>query len=143
VGAKKALVLGLAIVLFVMAFAVVACGGGDKEAKAALGVALDKVDQDIQALTTQFTAGGTVADVKAAKTAFEGDWQAVVTAAEGVKGADVQAAKDAWTTAATAIDNMDESQPLIQEGLKIMGQIKVLTTEAAKLRELSGTSTTT
>ena len=89
-------------------------------------------------LTTQFTAGGTVADVKAAKAQFEGDWTAVVTAAEGVKGADVQAAKDAWTTAAAAIDGMDESQPLMQEGLKIMTQIQGLTKQAAELRKLVG-----
>jgi len=142
VGAKKALFVGLAIVLVVMAFAVVACGGNE-EAKTALRTALDKVDADIAQLTTQFTAGGTVADVKAAKAQFEGDWNAVVTAAEGVKGADVQAAKDAWTTAATAIDNMDESQPLMQEGLKIMTQIQGLTKQAAELRKLVGATSTT
>ena len=114
-----------------------------KQAKTALRTALDKVDADIAALTTQFTAGGTVADVKAAKAAFEADWTAVVTAAEGVKGADVQAAKDAWTTAATAIDNMDESQPLMQEGLKIMSQIQGLTKQAAELRKLSADSKAT
>jgi hypothetical protein len=140
VGAKKALFVGLAIVLVVMAFAVVACGGNE-EAKTALRTALDKVDADIAQLTTQFTAGGTVADVKAAKAQFEGDWTAVVTAAEGVKGADVQAAKDAWTTAAAAIDAMDESQPLMQEGLKIMTQIQGLTKQAAELRKLVGVST--
>ena len=136
-GAKKALFVGLAIVLVVMAFAVVACGGNE-EAKTALRTALDKVQTDIDALTTQFTAGGTVADVKAAKAQFEGDWTAVVTAAEGVKGADVQAAKDAWTTAAAAIDGMDESQPLMQEGLKILTQIQGLTKQVAELRKLVG-----
>jgi hypothetical protein len=142
VGAKKALFVGLAIVLVVMAFAVVACGGNE-EAKTALRTALDKVDADISQLSTQFTAGGTVADVKAAKAQFEGDWTAVVAAAEGVKGADVQAAKDAWTTAATAIDNMDESQPLMQEGLKIMTQITGLTKQSAELRKLVGGTSTT
>ncbi len=138
-GAKKALVVGLAIVFVVMAFAVTACGGNE-QAAAALRTALDKVEQDIAGLSTQFTAGGTVADVKAAKTAFEGDWQAMMTAAEKVEGADVQAAKDAWTTAATAIDNMDDSQPLMQEGLKILTQVQGLTKEVGKLRELVGTS---
>ena len=138
-GVKKAVFVGLAIVLVVMAFAVVACGGNE-EAKTALRTALDKVDADIAQLTTQFTAGGTVADVKAAKAQFEGDWTAVVTAAEGVEGADVQAAKDAWTTAAAAIDAMDESQPLMQEGLKIMTQITGLTKQAAELRKLVGTT---
>lgn len=137
--AKSTLVLGLILVL-VMAFTVVACGDGDEEAKAALRTALDKVEADIAALTTQFTSGGTVADVKAAKEQFAVDWQAVITAAEGVEGADVQAAKDAWNTVSTAIDNMDESQPLMQEGLKIMSSVQVLTTEAAKLRELVGES---
>jgi outer membrane murein-binding lipoprotein Lpp len=140
VGAKKAVILGLAIVLVVMAFTVVACGSNEA-AKATLRTALDKVQADIDALSTQFTAGGTVADVKAAKAKFEGDWTAVVTAAEGVKGADVQAAKDAWTTAATAIDNMDESQPLMQEGLKIMTQVQGLTKQVAELRKLVGDST--
>jgi hypothetical protein len=121
-----------------MAFAVVACGGGDEEAKAALRTALDKVQADIDALTTQFTAGGTVADVKAAKNQFAGDWQAVVTGAEAVKGADVQAAKDAWTAAAAAIDAMDESQPLIQEGLKILPQMQGLTKQIEELKKLVG-----
>ncbi len=136
-GAKKALFIGLAVVLVVTAFIAVGCGG-NQAAKDELRAALDKVDADISALTTQFTAGGTVADVKAAKAQFEGDWQAVITAAEAVDGADVQAAKDAWTGVSTAIDNMDETQPLMQEGLKIMSAVTALTTESANLRKLAG-----
>jgi uncharacterized protein YhaN len=136
VRAKNALLLALVVVLALMTVAVAACGG-DEEAKAALRTALDKVDQDIKALTTQFTSGGTVADVKAAKAQFAGDWEAVIKAAEGVKGADVQAAKDAWTTASTAIDNMDESQPLMQEGLKIMSSVQALTTQAVHVASVA------
>jgi hypothetical protein len=142
VGAKKALLVGLVIVLVVMAFAVVACGGNE-QAKTTLRTALDKVEADITQLTSKFTSGGTIADVKAAKAQFQGDWAAVVTAAEGVKGANVQAAKDAWTAIATAIDGLDESQPLLTEGPKLLTPLKNLTTQITELRKLVGGSATT
>ena len=77
---RKALLLGLAIVLVITAFAAVSCGGSDEAAKATLLAACTKIEAGVAALQTQFTAGGTVPQLKAAKDAMAVDWKAVVEA---------------------------------------------------------------
>lgn len=101
---KKALLVGLAIVLALTVVGMAACGGGtSKEAKAALKAAVEKVNLDMGAMQTALMSGGTVADLKTFKDGASPDWQAVVTAAKDVKGADAVAAEKAWTDLDTAI----------------------------------------
>jgi nitroreductase len=136
VKAKNALILGLAIVLVVSVMAVVGCGGSDKEAKEALRTALAKIETQVTDLTKTFTSGGTVADLKAAKDRIAPDWEAVVTAAEGVKGADVEAAKKAWTDAEAAIDAVPDSATLMEAAASIMAPVQNLLTAAGDLGAL-------
>lgn len=136
--ARKLLVLGLAIVLALGTIAVVGCGGGDEEAKAELRAALDKIEQDVTDLTTKFTSGGTVADVKAAKDEYAGDWDAVIAAAKNVDGADVEAAEAAWVAVSDAIDAMPEDKPLMEAGMGVLGPVQQMMTVVAEMRELVG-----
>lgn len=136
---KKALVLGLAMVIVLSGLVVAGCGGSDEEAKEALRTALEKINTQVAELTTTFTAGGTVADVKAAKDRLATDWEAVVTAAEGVEGADVEAAKTAWTNVANAIDGLSDDVPLVEAAATIMGPVQALMGVVGELGELAGT----
>jgi outer membrane murein-binding lipoprotein Lpp len=139
VRSKKALVLGLAMVIVLSGLVVAGCGGSDEEAKEALRTALEKINTQVAELTTTFTAGGTVADVKAAKDRLATDWEAVVTAAEGVEGADVEAAKTAWTNVANAIDGLSDDVPLVEAAATIMGPVQALMGVVGELGELAGT----
>jgi hypothetical protein len=135
---SKTLVLGLAIVLALTTLVVVGCGGGDEEAKAALLAALDKVETEVNAMQTAFTAGGTVPELKAAKDQVGADWQAVVTAAEGVKGADVAKATAAWATVDEAITSIPDDATLLQAGPALIAPVTAMMTVASELRDLAG-----
>jgi hypothetical protein len=137
---SKALVLGLIIVLALTTLVVVGCGGGNEEAKAALRAALDKVETEVNAMQTAFTAGGTVPELKAAKDQVGTDWQAVVTAAEGVEGADVAKAKAAWTTVDEAITAIPDDATLLEAGPALIAPVTAMMTVASELRELVGES---
>ena len=142
VRARKVVLLGLAVVLALSIVAVVGCGGGTTAAdKDALSKALDKVDTDITALTTQFTAGGTVTDLKAALAAVQPDWQAVIDAAKKVKGADVAAAEKVWTDVQTAVSGLADTTPLVQAAAAIMGPINALVQVKTDLRKLAPSTT--
>lgn len=136
--ARKLLVVGLAIVLALGTLAVAGCGGDDEEAKAALRAALETVATKVTGLQTAFTAGGTVADLKAAKDDLASDWQAVVTAAEQVKGADIEAAKKAWTDLDAAVSAVPDSATLIEAATQIMTPVQALMTIHGDLSELAG-----
>jgi hypothetical protein len=135
---RKALVLGLAIMLVLASLVVVACGGDDEAAKATLRTALDKVEKDFADLTTSLTSGGTVADLKGAKVGFAADWQAVVDAAGKVPGADVTAATDAWTKVDTAISALPDTATLQEAGMSVLGPVMALQTVEKALRLLVG-----
>ena len=135
---KTVLLLGLAIVLAVTTFAVAACGGGDEEAKAALRTALEKIETEVSAMQTQFTAGGTVPELKAAKDQVAIDWQAVVDAAKEVEGADVAAAEKAWADVDAAITALPDTATLIEAATSIMGPIQALMAVEAELKMLAG-----
>jgi hypothetical protein len=138
---RKALLLGLAIVLAVTALAVVACGGSNAAAKATLSAALDKIETEVTAMQTQFTAGGTVAQLKTAKDQIGVDWQAVMDAAKNVKGADVAAAQKAWTDVDTAITAVPDTATLVEAATTILAPIQALMKVEADLRVLAGPST--
>lgn len=136
--ARKLLLLGLVIVLALGTFVVAGCGGDDEEAKAALRTALDTVETKVEGLQTAFTQGGTVPELKAAKDDLAADWQTVVSAAEKVEGADVEAAKQAWTELDAAVDGLSDSATLIEAATVIMTPVQSLMTVAGDLAELAG-----
>ncbi len=135
---KKALLVVLVIVLAAGALVVVSCGGADKEAKAALTTALETVNAEQTALTKTLTSGGTVADLKAAKEEMATAWQAAVTAADGIEGADIPAAQKAWDDLAAAIDAVPDDATMAEAGTMIAAQVGVLMGEKTKLQELAG-----
>jgi hypothetical protein len=118
---KKALLVGLAIVLALTVVGMAACGGGtSKEAKAALKTAVEKINLDMNAMQTALMSGGTVADLKAFKDGAASDWQAVVTAAKNVEGADA-VADDADLL--TAYGQIQAPVTAIQALLKSLGEL--------------------
>jgi hypothetical protein len=139
---RKVLVFGLAIVVVLTTLTLVAvgCGGGDEQAKATLLAALTKVENEVNDMQTAFTAGGTVPQLKTAKDQVGTDWQAVVTAAGAVKGADVEAAKAAWTKVDEAITAIPDDATLMVAGPALIAPVTALMTVAADLKKLAGGS---
>lgn len=133
---RKALLLGLIVVLAVTSLAVVGCGS-DEEAKAALRSALDVVDVKVDEFTKSAMTS-TVPELKTAKDGLAADWQAVVEAAKAIEGADVAAAEKAWTDLSSAVDAMPDDASLIQAGSALLPVAQALLAEKDKLRELVG-----
>jgi hypothetical protein len=142
VNGKKLLVLGLALVFVLGSLFMVACGGDDTAAKDAMKTALTKINADIAALTSQFMAGGTEADLKTAKTAIAPDWQAVVDAAKNVKGADPVKAQQVWDDVAAAIDSLPAGADLTTIAGAVMGPVTALQAYVAELGKLVGLEAT-
>jgi hypothetical protein len=133
---RKALLLGLVLVLAVTSLAVVACGS-DEEAKAALRTALDTVDVKV----SEFTASAitsTVPELKAAKDALAPDWQAVVDAAGKIEGADIPGAEKAWSDLSAAVDAIPDDAVLAEAGAALLPVAQVLLDAKDGLRELVG-----
>jgi hypothetical protein len=140
---RKALVLGLGLVLLISALACVAagCGGDDQEkAKADLRAALDKVETEMNQLQTTFTTGGTIAQLKAAKDQMGVDWKAVIDAAKKVKGTDTAAAEKAWTDVDTAVNAVPDDATVIQAATSILGPVQTLMKVEKDLRTVAGES---
>ncbi len=136
---RKALLIGLAIVLALTVVGMAACGSDtSKEAKAALKVAVEKVNTDMAAMQTALMSGGTVADLKTFKDGAAPDWQAVVTAAKDVKGADAVAAEKAWTDLDAAITALPEDANLLSAYGQIQGQVTAIQAVLKTLGELAG-----
>lgn len=133
---RKALLLGLIVVLAVTSLAVVGCGSGE-EAKGALRAALDVVDVKVDAFTAAAMTS-TVPQLKTAKDGLAADWQAVVTVAKDVEGADVAAAEKAWTDLSSAVDAIPDDASLIEAGSALLPVAQALLAEKDKLRELVG-----
>lgn len=136
---RKALLVGLAIVLALTVVGMAACGGGtSKEAKAAMTTALEKINTDIAGMTTALTSGGTVADLKAFKDGAAADWQAVVTAAKDVEGADAVAAEKAWTDLDTAITALPDDADLLTAYGQIQAPVTAIQAVIKALGDLVG-----
>ena len=136
VRARNLLLLGLAIVLLVATFAVVACGGdSDAEAKAALKEALTKVEASVAELTAK-GINLTVADVKAARDAMKPQWQTVVESAKGIKGADIAKAEKAWTDLDAAVSSIPDDATIIEAGQIVMVQLPAFMAVEGELKQL-------
>jgi hypothetical protein len=135
---KKAFLVGLAIVLALTVVGMAACGGGtSKEAKAALKTAVE-INLDMNAMQTALMSGGTVADLKAFKDGAASDWQAVVTAAKNVEGADAVAAEKAWTDLDTAITALPDDADLLTAYGQIQAPVTAIQALLKSLGELVG-----
>lgn len=135
-GLRKALLLGLVVVLAVTSLAVVGCGSGE-EAKTTLRAALDVVDVKVDEFTASAMTS-TVPQLKEAKNGIAADWQAVVDAAKNVEGADVAAAEKAWTDLSAAVDAIPDDASLMVAGSALLPVAQALLAEKDKLRELVG-----
>lgn len=133
--ARNAWLMGLVITLVIMGLVVVACGGSDEDAKAALSAALDKVETSI-AKFQQMGADSTVADILSARDAVKPDWEAVVAAAKEVEGADAAAAEKAWADVDAAFNSIPEGATLTQAAALILGPVQALMAEETELRAL-------
>jgi hypothetical protein len=133
---RSGLLLGLAVVLAVSMFVVVGCGGSDEDAKANLSTALDKVEASIAKFQSSMGATSTVDDVKNALGTVKPDWEAVVTAAKDVEGADVAAAEKAWTDVDTAIGSIPEGATILEAAALIMTPVTALLKVEQQLRAL-------
>ena len=133
---KGGLLLGLAVVLAVSMFVVVGCGGSDEDAKANLSAALDKVETSIAEFQSSMGATSTVDDVKNALSTVKPDWEAVVTAAKDVEGADVASAEKAWADVETAISSIPEGASILEAAALIMTPVTALLKVEQELRAL-------
>jgi hypothetical protein len=142
VSGKKLVLVGLAVIFVLSSVFVVACGGGDEKAKAAMQTALTKINADIAGLTDQMIAGGTAAQLKEAKGTVAPDWQAVVDAAKNLKGADAVKAQQIWDDVAAAMDSLPEDADLTTIAGAVMGPVTALQAYVAELSNLVGPEAT-
>lgn len=132
---KKAVVVGLVVLLAVSAVFVVGCGNSEEQAKAALSAALDKLEASVGQFQ-QMSPTSTVADIKAAKEVVAKDWQEVVNAAKGVKEANIETLEKAWADVETAFGSISDDASLIQAAALIMGPVQALIKVESELRAL-------
>lgn len=136
---KKLLLIGLVVVFaFGAVFATAGCGGDDEAAKEAMRDALTVVENDIADLTETFSSGeASGADLKAALTAVQPDWQAVIDACADVEGADATKAEQVWTDIETAVSTMPDDAGLA-EMAAILPAVQGLQAYVDELRALVG-----
>jgi hypothetical protein len=140
VSATKLLVIGLVLVLALSCVAIVACGGkDDAAAKTELRNALDKVQVDIDELTTAVMTGATVADVKASVATFQPDWDAVVAACGDVEGADAAQAQTIWDDLVNGLNAVPDDGDAIALGQAMAAPKAALDAFIAELQALVGT----
>ena len=134
---KKLLLIGLVVVFTLGAVFATACGGDDEAAKQTMRDALTKVEADIDALTTQFTAGGTGADIKAVIPSVQPDWQAVIDACADVKDADAVKAQQVWDDIEAAVTALPDDAGLAELAV-LLGPVQALQGYVDELRALVG-----
>lgn len=128
---RKAVLLGLIVVLAIAAVAVAGCGGGgtDADAAAAVQASLVKINAAIADMTAKGTAGTlTVADIKASRDSLKPEVQSVIDNGKKIEGADVDAVQKAWTDLDTAVTALPESATLMEAAGILMTKVTPLTT---------------
>lgn len=123
------------VVVLSLGLVAAACGDDQKEAKAALSAALDKVEASVTTLQ-QMGAETTVPDIKAALKGVAPVWQEVVTAAKAVEGADIAAAEKAWTDVDAAVSGLADDANIMTAAATVMGPVNALLQVEANLRAL-------
>ena len=116
--ARKAVLLGLVVLLALGALGVAGCGGGgtsDADAKAAVLAGLAKIDAAIADMTAKGTSGSlTVTDIKATRDALKADVQSVIDNAKKIKDADVSKVETAWTDLNSAVTALPDNATLVE-----------------------------
>lgn len=135
---KKLLVIGLVVIFAVGTLFVTACGGDDEAGKQTMRDALTVVETDMAELTTQFTSGGTGADIKAAMGDVQPHWQAVVDACADVEGADAAMAQQVWDDVQAAVSALSDDAGLV-EMAGLLPSVQALQAYEQELRALVGT----
>jgi hypothetical protein len=129
---RKAVLLGLIVVLALAAVAVAGCGGGsstDATAVAAVQASLGKIDTAIADLTAKGTAGTlTVADIKVVRDSLKPEVQSVIDNGKKVKGADTAAVQKAWTDLDAAVTALPDTATLMDAAGVLMTKVTPLTT---------------
>jgi hypothetical protein len=128
---RKAVLLGLVVVLALAAVAVAGCGGSsasDATAIAAVQASLTKINAAVKDLTAKGTAGTlTVAEIKAARDTLKPDVQSVIDNGKNIKGADTAAVQTAWTDLDTAVTALPDTATLADAAPVLMTKITPLT----------------
>lgn len=145
--ARKAVLLGLVVVLVLGALAVVGCGGGtsgsDASAVAAVQASLAKIDAAIADLTTKGTSGAlTVAGIKAARDSLKPEVQTVIDQGKKIKGADVSKIQTAWNDLDAAVTALPDSATLMDAAGVLLTKVSPLTSALAELKALITPATT-
>jgi hypothetical protein len=147
VRARKAVLLGLVVVLALGVVAVAGCGGGtsssDAAAKATVVAGLAKINTAVADLTAKGTSGSlTVAGIKAARDSLKPDVQSVIDAAKNIKGADVSKIQQAWTDLDSAVTALPDSATLMDAAAVLLTKVAPLTSALAELQKLVSPSST-
>lgn len=144
--ARKAVLLGLVVVLALGALGVAGCGGGgtsDADAKAAVLAGLAKIDAAIADMTAKGTSGSlTVTDIKATRDALKADVQSVIDNAKKIKNADVSKVQTAWTDLNNAVTALPDNATLVEAAGVLLTKVAPLTSALAELKALVTPTTT-
>ena len=133
---RKAILLGLVVVLLVAGAVAVGCGGGgtDKAAVTAVQASLGKINTAIQDLTAKGTAMTlTVADIKSARDSLKPEVQSIIDNGKKIKGADTGAVQKAWTDLDTAVTGLPDTATLLDIAPVLMTKLTPLTDALDKI----------
>jgi hypothetical protein len=136
---RKAVLLGLVVVLALAALAVAGCGGSSTDATAVAAVqgSLAKINAAIADMTAKGTAGTlTVADIKSVRDSLKPDVQSVVDNGKKVKGADTAAVQKAWTDLDAAVTALPDTATLMDAAGVLMTKVTPLTTALTAIGKL-------
>lgn len=128
---RKAVLLGLIVVLALASLALAGCGGEetDTAAVAAVQTSLGKIDTAIADLTAKGTDGTlTVAAIKSARDALKAEVQSVIDNGKKIKDADTAAVEKAWTDLDAAVSALPDSATLMDAAGVLMTKVTPLTT---------------
>ena len=128
----RVVLLGV-VFLLSLAMVVAACGS-DEDATAELTAALDKIEQAVSGFQ-EMGLNSTVPEIKAARDEVAPVWDEVVTAAEKVEGADVEAVKKAWADLDAAVSAVPDDANII-EAAGVLAPVQNLLKVVADLRAL-------
>ena len=127
---RKAVLLGLVVVLALAALGVAGCGGSstDATAVAAVQASLAKIDAAVKDMTAKGTAGTlTVAEIKTTRDTLKPDVQSIIDNGKKIKGADTAAVQKAWTDLDTAVTGLPDTGTLADAAPVLLTKIGPLT----------------
>jgi hypothetical protein len=114
---RKAVLLGLVVVLALAAIGVAGCGGGgtsNAAATAAVQASLTKINAAIADMTAKGTSGSlTVAQIKSTRDSIKPEIQSVIDNGAKIKGVDTAALQKAWTDLDGAVTTLPDTATLV------------------------------